>query len=245
MKEILYRQLAADFCCTPKEVADEENHFHEHRFLEGRRRFREEKECFLKIAVINGKVLFTGEAKMMEWCREQYEQEEGAWFFEAKNLRKLNDRLHESGFQIKAAHPFFIAETVSEVTDLGYEIQWYEGDLIEQFRGDERFTNAYSFCEEAPDVLGVSASCEGEILGMAGASRDSETMWQIGIDVEKKAGKNGIGTMLVTMLKNEILKRGRLPYYGTGMSHVASQKVAIGSGFTLSWAELITDREDG
>ena len=29
---------------------------------------------------------------------------------------------------------------------------------------------------------------------------------------------------------------------GTSMGHIASQKVAIGSGFVPAWAELVTDR---
>ena len=48
----------------------------------------------------------------------------------------------------------------------------------------------------------------------------------------------GIGSMLVAVLKNEILKRGKLPFYGTSMSHIASQRVALGAGFVPMWAEL-------
>ena len=48
----------------------------------------------------------------------------------------------------------------------------------------------------------------------------------------------GIGTMLVTILKNEILNRGKLPFYGTSMSHIASQRVAINAGFIPAWSEL-------
>ena len=39
-----------------------------------------------------------------------------------------------------------------------------------------------------------------------------------------------------------IIDKGRLPYYGTSMGHIASQKVVIGSGFVPAWAELVTDR---
>ena len=41
---------------------------------------------------------------------------------------------------------------------------------------------------------------------MAGASGDSPTMWQIGINVAPGEEGAGIGTMLVTLLKNEILR---------------------------------------
>ena len=88
----------------------------------------------------------------------------------------------------------------------------------------------------------MAAVREGEILGMAGASADSPDMWQIGINVDTNARGCGIGTILVTLLKNEILKRGKLPYYGTAFSHLASQRVALSSGFEPMWAELITSQ---
>ena len=47
-----------------------------------------------------------------------------------------------------------------------------------------------------------------------------------------------IGTMLVATIKNEILDKNRLPFYGTAMSHIASQRVALGAGFVPAWSEL-------
>lgn len=240
MNDILCKQLAIDYCCSEEEVRDERHHFTTYQFLEGRRRFREETECYLKVAVINGKLLFSGAPEMMNWCKEKYADADAEWFFEAKNIRGLNDRLHEDGYQIKMMHPFFISEMVMDVQTDGYDICWYHEEEIEQFRENNRYPEAYSFYEGAPDVIGVSAIKDGKILGMAGASSDSPWMWQIGINVEKEARKKGIATMLVTLLKNEILRGGHLPYYGTGFSHIASQRVALGAGFLPTWTEIAT-----
>ena len=118
-------------------------------------------------------------------------------------------------------------------------------EAIEAFRGDDRYSEAFAFEPDAPDVLGVAAFREGQMLGVAGASSDSPTMWQIGINVNPESREAGIGTLLVTLLKNEILRRGFLPYYGTSMSHIASQRVALGSGFLPAWAELVTAKIGG
>ena len=244
MNEILCRQLAIDYCCAERDVLDAENHFTAYRRLEGRRRFLESEYCCVKIAAVNGKLLFSGREDMLAWCEAQYRGEGGEWFFEAKNLRKLNDRLHEAGYQIETAHPFFIAETTSAVDTAGLTLRWYEGDEIERFRGDPRFDEAYAFCPDAPDLLGVAALAGERILGMAGASADSPTMWQIGINVEPEARGRGLGTKLVALLKNEILRRGRLPYYGTSFSHLASQRVALGAGFLPAWVELAVSKRD-
>lgn len=242
MNKLLFEQLAVDYCCSEADVSDGLNHFSRHSFLPGRRRFSEGKECFLKIAVINGKLLFTGAEGIVGWCRQRFEGDGGEWFFEAENLRSLDRRLCEDGYKIEMVHPFFIADTPSAVEAGAYELRWYGGDEIEQFRGDGRFNEAYAFCPDAPDVLGVAALQGGAILGMAGASCDSPLMWQIGINVEPAARRSGIGTLLVSLLKNEVLRRGKLPYYGTSMSHIASQRVALGAGFVPAWVELVTSK---
>ena len=244
MNEILCRQMAIDYCCSPEDVLDHQNHFAEHSFLPGRRRFQEGRECFLKIAVINGKLLFAGNAGILSWCRENYESIGSEWFFEPKNLRRLNDRLHQDGYQIETAHPFFLSDRMTEVSSDGFAIRRYVGAEIEQFRGDGRFAEAFAFCPDAPDEIGLAAFRDGEILGMAGASSDSPAMWQIGINVSPHAGNAGIGRMLVTLLKNELLQKGILPYYGTSMSHIVSQRVALSAGFVPAWAELAASKMD-
>ncbi len=238
MNSILCRQLSEDLCCTVEEVSDKNNHFTVYEKRDGRRVYREKDDVFLKIAVVNSKLLFSGKRDIIDWCRETFAETGGEWFFEARYMRMIDDKLREYGRCIGSAHPFYISETPSYVDTSGYEIRRYEQDDIKQFRGDDRYKEAYGFCETAPDMLGIAAVRDGEILGMAGASRDSRIMWQIGIDVAKDNRSSGIGTMLVTLLKNEIISRGILPFYGTAASHLASQRVALGAGFLPTWLEL-------
>ena len=239
-KDILYRQLAADYCCRPEDVADTKNHFSTYQPLEGRRKWQNQKDCYLKIAVINGKLLFSGRPDIIAWCEEQYAKTEGAWFFEMNTLQRIQEQICKDGYQIGSVHPFFLPDNEIANSSSDYDICWYEEQEIEQFRGNEGYKNAYSFCPEAPDVIGVAALQDGVILGMAGASCDSPSMWQIGIDVDRNVRQHGIGGLLVSLLKKEILKRGALPFYGTAMSHIASQKVALRAGFLPAWAELST-----
>ena len=90
-------------------------------------------------------------------------------------------------------------------------------------------------------MLAVAAIINGETAGMAGASADSPSMWQLGINVMPDAEGQGIGTGLVALLKNAVLDKGVLPYYGTALSHISSQRVAIKAGFLPAWSELQTE----
>lgn len=161
--EILMQQIAIDYCCSIDDVKDGKNHFTLYQELSDRRSFQEADKCFLKICVINGKVLFNGQKDIIEWCKEQYESYGSEWFFEAKNMHKLNERLMEDGYQIESVHPFFIPSQQEDIFDHGhiepelsnsdaetcsshvvavnsdYEIKWYDEKDILQFKGDDRF----------------------------------------------------------------------------------------------------------
>jgi len=238
MNNILCRQLALDYCCTEEDVADGKNHFSIYYPAEGRRVYDNDDDTLLKAAVVGGKILFSGKPAIIDWCSEKYSKTEGEWFFEPGAIRELESRLNDDGAMIKMLHPFYIAENITPVAIGNYSINWYKGSEIERFRGDNRWNEALAFKAQAPDILAVTAERGDEILGMAGASMDSLQMWQIGINVVDVYRGQGIATALVSLLKNEILSRGILPFYGTAFSHLASQRVALGSGFVPAWVEM-------
>lgn len=239
MHPLLIRQMAADFCVPEAAVLDNHHHFTVFTPHPDRRQYMEITPCILKIAVVNGKLLFTGQADVIARCRELYANANAPWFMEARNLAALNRELAAFGAQIRHARPFFTADQALPVDTKDFTILRYTPETIGQFKGDDRFDDAYGFCEDAPDVLGMAAVKDGEILGMAGASADSPHMWQIGINVLPEARGQGIASMLVSLIAGDILAAGRLPYYGTSISHLESQRVALRSGFLPSWFELV------
>lgn len=239
MHELLIRQLAADFCCTEADVLDGNHHFTVFSPHPERRQYMEITPCLLKIAVVRGKLLFTGREDIIARCRELYATANAPWFMEAPNLARLDRELTSFGARIRHARPFFICENATPVDTGSLTIQRYTPETIAAFRGDDRFEDAFGFCETAPDMLGVAALKDGEIIGMAGASADSPLMWQLGINVLPESRGQGIAAMLVSLLRNDVLAAGRLPYYGTSISHLESQRVALRSGFLPAWFELV------
>ena len=89
----LFQQLALDYCCSPADAADSKNHFSIYVPQEGRRRFQEASVCGLKIAVIHGKLLFTGSEEIVAECRKRYANVSGEWFFDVKKLREIEELL--------------------------------------------------------------------------------------------------------------------------------------------------------
>lgn len=239
MHPLLLRQLSADFCVSEAEVLDDQHHFTVFEPRSDRRQYQEIVPCLLKIAVVGGKLLFTGRADIIARCRELYANANAPWFMESRNLAALDRELVAFGACIRHARPFSTADSIQLVDTKDFTIQRYTPETIPQFRDDDRFEDAYGFCDTAPDMLGVAALRDRKILGMAGVSADSPYLWQIGINVLPEARGQGVAAMLVALIRNDVLSAGRLPYYGTSISHLESQRVALRAGFLPGWFELV------
>ena len=96
-----------------------------------------------------------------------------------------------------------------------------------------------------PDALAVIAKAGDAIIGMAGASEDCATMWQVGMDVLPGYRNRGLAAYLVNRLTLEILHRDRVPYYGTSSANIASQRTAHRAGYYPTWVCSYKGRFEG
>lgn len=233
---IVKKQLSLDFNCQVEDLEKNENTVVKKQNKIGSRFY--DDDCILHILCFGRRAIVSTKKDVMPWFKERLEDYDANWLFLIPFLKNIDKMLLEFGHEIGDVHHFYLPlkplEDVKPIT----EIKWYEQEDIIQFKNDDRFDEAFIFDDKHPDVLGVAALNKGEIIGMAGASCDCDGMWQIGINVIEEYRGKGIGTNLVSLLKNEILKRGKIPFYSTIESNIYSQVVAIKSGFIPVWAEL-------
>ncbi len=235
------KQLALDYNCQLSDFEKTGNTITENKLIEGRRIY-ESDGCFLKILCIEGKAIISADEKIRPWFEETILNKDASWLFDYGNVRVIDNKLREFGHEIDEMHNFYLPNPgVSDIMPLT-KIKWFENDEILQFQGDSRFDQAFGFEDNFPDVLGVAALDGDIIMGMAGASKDSSTLYQIGIDVLPEYSGKGIGTNLVAILKQELLRRGKVPFYGTSVSHMFSRNTAINAGFFPVWVELYSKK---
>lgn len=152
-------------------------------------------------------------------------------------IKEINVVLARENQEARDIHHFFLPLESFPQAEPIYPVKWFKKEELEQFRVDNPFPEAICFIETGPDVLAVAAM-DGEVMmGMAGVSED---LWQIGITVKEEYRGKGIAANLVTLLKDEVICRGKVLYYGTGESHNLSNGVAIKAGFFPVWTEMIS-----
>jgi hypothetical protein len=112
-----------------------------------------------------------------------------------------------------------------------------EGDIKKLYRFG--FQNA--FCKKSGErrdkIAAIALSPDSKIVSAAGASSDSDTFWQLGIDTLPDYRKKNLAKVLVSVLSNEIAETGRVPYYSAVPQNIPSHRTALSCGFMPAWVE--------
>lgn len=238
----LKRLLALDFNCSPEDFDKAESVITRSALNEGRRAYGTEPP-FCRMATMGGNAVITADERLHPFLREYIKVEQGHWLFEQHQILALEAELNKYSYTINHSHHMFLYDKSRDLHEFKREfpVKWFYGkEEIEGFYGDSRFPNA--ICTEydptRPDTIAVCAYDGDTIMGMAGCSEDSPHWQQIGIDVLPEYRSIGVGSYLVGILRDEIIHRGDIPFYGTGLANYHSWNIALNCGFRPVWVEM-------
>lgn len=237
------RQFALDYNMAEGEWITEKIHLSPVKHLDGAR-INEKGDLFFKVGILLGKAYVMADEAMHPWIREVLCKQPPEWWGAFPILRKLDAELAKYDREILDTHIYFLpAEEPSDIRPR-CKVQWFEGEELLQFRGNEKVAHALCFSQTQPDRLAVAAYDGDQLLAMAGVSEDGAHLWQIGIDVLPENEGRGLANSLVTLLKQEVIRRRKIPYYGTAQTHAVSRSVGIAAGFLPAWSEIIVKKKD-
>ena len=173
--------------------------------------------------------------EIVEWYIGKYAVEH---CFESPNVIAINEKLVEFGYKVCFMAEYFLPD-MNEMKELtcNYERMILQPEDFEPYYTDE-WGNALCKSRKHLDKLAVGAFDNGKLVGLAGASADCETMYQIGVDVLPEYRRKGIASALTSKLAIEILKLGKVPFYCAAWSNIKSVRNAIKCGFRPAWVEL-------
>ena len=162
--------------------------------------------------------------------------------FETPNLHVLNEELEKHGQRICFMAEYFLPDTDALRQRTVEDACPYRTKVLTQGDFQDLYLPEWSnaLCESRKhlDVMGVGAYDGDKLVGLAGASADCDTMWQIGVDVLPEYRRLGIASAITSRLAIEILKRGKVPFYCAAWCNVKSVRNAIKSGFRPAWVEM-------
>lgn len=243
--EAAMRQQAYDNACLETDFLREENTIVNYKMLPERRLFRD-YDYFFKMTTFGRGAVISADPAIVLWCNS-LRQHKGIQLFEFQSLRMIDEKLREFQQSLGCVHEGYLPDPAYQRRrTVEVEVKWFEAEEIPALYEDKRFFHALLYEENPsrPDMLAVAAYDKGIITGLAGCSRDSEMMWQIGIDVLPAYRGSGIAVALVGLLTDEILKRGKIPHYSTWCSNIASRLVAHQCGYFPAWTEVYSTKRE-
>ncbi len=243
--EILRRQLSIEYNCAADAFLSDANAITAPCLHPGRRRYAGSgRPPFFQMVTLGQGAVITADERLHPWLQAYTADKPGHWLFELTHLRALGDRLLRYGWRLHGAYHMFLPDTRLLPVEQAAPVRWFESPSFAVFYGDPRFRNALcaSYQPERPDMLAVAAYDGDTVIGMAGCSADTPLLWQIAIDVCPAYRGKGLGAYLVTLLKNEILRRGSIPIYGASAANLRSQNLARRTGFFPAWVEASAER---
>lgn len=239
--ETAYKQLALEFGCSLEAFTQPGLTLTHAAFRPGARGTIR-KDPMLLMAGTGNSVVVAAHGGLRELVEELAGKVNGLHrLFEFPALKALDAKLNGYGRSLWGAEHFFLPGGPLREFELPGELQyrWFDRETVKEFYPNERFRMALGAeCDPTrPDVIALAALDGGKIVGVAGASADTEAMWQVGIDVVEEYRGKGLGTGLVSALSREIERQGKLPFYGTAVGNLDSQRIAVRCGFVPAWIE--------
>lgn len=217
MNEEIYKYIADFIDCTIEQLKSDDTYFVKSR-----------KKDYIKILSIR-------DANIISLSEDQYEI--------GKQLLagKSRDELYES--------TLIFGQTIHYVPDLKkmirlpliekFSFELYEENELKKLCDIKGFDNSLAFDEygNTNTNLVLCAIKDNEIIAIAGASSVCGKIMEVGIDVKKTWRGNGLASLLVRNLTVELLERNMIPFYSASVTNLASQAVAIRSGYMPFWTD--------
>jgi hypothetical protein len=232
------KQLAVDYNCPPECFSDGGVTVTRSALNAGRRLFSD-TPFFLNIASFGSGTVLSAAGKVLPFAQKlaQKNNEEMLTTPDAARLYAFAAVEQRSVFQTIYYLPKSAVLDVPSPTE-GYSLRIIEGSDIKKLY-KYGFDNA--FCKKNGERHDTAAAIiiapDGKIAAAAGASSDSDTFWQLGIDTLPRYRKKSFAKALISVLSNEIADTGRVPYYSAVPQNIPSHKTALSSGFIPAWVE--------
>ncbi|WP_187355154.1 GNAT family N-acetyltransferase [Paenibacillus tengchongensis] len=240
--ETVRKVLAADFACSEADLQDSATRIYSAGVGADGFRFPLPEPSLRMVTMGSGTVISCSEGRM-EWARKQLGALGREQLFTAAAISRIEHFINGDNQTLAGPELKYVCSLDSiNPGNLpeGIEIRLYDRSLIPGLYEYGEFRNAlsYSSAGNRPDMLAAVAVCGGTLAGIAGASADSDAMWQVGVDVVPEQQGGGIGRALVGLLTQALLKEGILPYYTVSTSNLRSRQLAVSAGYWPAWTQL-------
>jgi hypothetical protein len=194
----------------------------------------------------------TAEPEHADWSRRTYGGKDRDGVFDAVQMGEAARYWTGQGFKTYGPFPRFSgsSETVRALpAPSGYAVKLVGPDVTAKI-DHVRFHNGldprregvrptqFAVCAYTAPAPGAPIDLTAPV-GVAAVFADSDTLWQIGIDVDDAHQARGLGLATASVAAAEVVSQGRVPYWGATNSNIRSHRTALGAGLVPTFVEVL------
>ena len=241
--------LAAEACCDPSDFRSQGVHIFEmtpERAANPLARRFPILQHSLTVTSMGAGVVVAATSTLLPWATDLFEgvsDADGA--FSLRVLSEASRRMEACGLRLNGPYAYNVTseqDWVNRSAPDGYIVEVGGAELLSGLEPVD-WPNAVAprrAKQGRHDAIAAIALHEGDVVGVASASTDSDTLWQIGIDVHSNHRAMGLGAALTSQVARAVLDAGRVPYYGSSINNIASRRTAQSAGFYPCWVSVFT-----
>ena len=243
--------LSAEACCDPSDLRTVGVHLSElspDRAANPLRRRYPLREESLQLVTMGAGVVVSATRRWMPWVTELFCNLDPDEAFSPRVLGEVSRRVSCQAFRLHGPYPYNVTSNQDwrdRQTPSGYAVEFGDAELSEQL--DPAFwpsvVSPRATAQGRPNVVTAVAIRSEKVVAAAAASTDSDTLWQIGIDVHAEHRGRGLAAVLTSRVASAVLARGKVPFYGSRIDTIASRRTAHSAGFYPSWVAVYTTDE--
>lgn len=198
---------------------------------------------FLSVLCLGNKMIFCGDRRIIDWCREQYYDYPVQWFSNFDNLKYLNDKLNQYKYKINPySHCYYIPSCLCNLGEIKYETKVLNSEQISSLTEKDVFKNSLFHNVFREEQMGMASYDNGKIIALIVATKKGNKIWEIAVDTRMEYRNRGIIGELIRRMTNYLLEKGQIPIYGTSESNINSQRAIMKANYKPMWYELYTQR---
>ena len=219
MIDIIKKYLACKFECDISELDKK-----------GLNIVKNKQDCKLKMLLFYDLILVSSSENMYDYVCEKLKDKNTYEIFEFPYT------YGQSIYLIPNLNKISKQEEISK-----YEFKLYDGNT-DEINLSSGFENAITF--ENGKCISNIAYCaikDGQVIGVAGADKINDDIWEVGIEVLPEYRKEGLASLLTINLTLKILEKGIVPIWSASVSNIGSLAVATNSDYTPLWMETFGD----
>jgi len=192
-------------------------------------------------------VLVSATPCWMPWTTEPFRNVQPDDAFGLKLLAESARWVSRHGYRLNGPNLYHVASSRDwrppRSVPAGHTIEVGGADLLDSVDQTD-FPNARTSPGAARQgrlvAVAAVATCGERVVGVASASTDSDSLWQIGIDVVHQHRGRGLGVALTSFATRAVLEQGKVPYYATTAANITSRRTAQSAGFYPCWTSVYT-----